>query len=327
MAELTRAPERIQVGTETHIGQFSGAIANPNVTAPGGRWRLKEWNYLSIVTETHFVAFAMVQLGYVANLFCYVVDRRSRAMWQTEALAPFGTGLTIAASSLHGKTAWSRPGCHVEVVAIARGWHVDLNLRVDGKALKGTVEIERGEGFSLVYPLSPQRLAYTHKEAGMLADVRLTLDGHALPNQGLATLDWTRSAALRRTRWNWASTATRLKDGRRFGLNLSAHVYDDASGASMENTVWLDGKLQVLGGVTFSLPASPAAEVWHIRGDGIDLAFSPSGTRQQNVNMGVIRSRFVEPYGHFAGNLRLPDGELLLIPPAFGVVEDHLAAW
>ena len=327
MDDLLRAPARICDGAETHIGRFSGAIVDPNVTAPGGRWRLKEWNYLSLTTETHFVAFAVVQLGYVANLFCYVVDRRTRAVWQTEALAPLGKGLQIAPSSLAGKTLWERGGNRVEIAAIARGWRTTLDLRLGDKHLTGTAEIERGEGLGVVFPLAPGHLAYTHKDAGMLAELQLSLDGQPLPRHGLATLDWTRSAALRTTRWNWASSTGRLKDGRRFGLNLSAHVYDDAAGASVENALWLDGRLHMLDGVTFALPKSPASEVWHMRSDAMNLAFSPLGAREQNVNLGLVRSRFVQPYGTFAGHVRLATGEELTIPPSFGVVEDHFAVW
>ncbi len=327
MSDLDPAPSCLCEGTETHIGRFKGAIAHPNVTAPGGAWRLKEWSYFSLATDTHFVAFAVVQLGYAANLFCYVVDRRSRAMWQTEALSPLGRGLTIAESSRHGTTQWVRGATRVAMTATELGWHLELALQLDGKALNGTADVTQGEGLALAYPLAPGRVAYTHKDAGMPARVQLNFDGQPLPHAGLATLDWTRSAALRTTRWNWASTATLLPDGRRLGLNLSAHVYDDAQGASLENALWLDGQLHVLGGVTFSLPASPAVEVWHIRGDHVDLAFSPLGARQQRVNLGLVRSQFVQPYGHFAGTLRLPDGGQLSLPPAFGVVEDHFAVW
>lgn len=327
MEDLLEAPSCICQGTETHIGRFRGAIANPNVAAPGGRWRLKEWSYLSIATETHFVAFAVVQLGYVANLFCYVVERRSHAMWQTEALAPFGSGLQIAGSSVHGTTLWARGQTHVAIEANGRGWQATLAIELDGKWLRGTVDVMHGEGLALVYPLAANRLAYTHKDAGMHADVRLTLDDQRLPREGLATLDWTRSAALRTTRWNWASAATFLQDGRRLGLNLSAHVYDDAAGASMENAIWLDGHLQLLGGVTFTLPASPQSETWHVRGADVDLAFTSVGARQQNVNIGLIRSRFVQPFGHFTGKIRLQSGDELQIPPSFGVVEDHFAVW
>ena len=248
-------------------------------------------------------------------------------MWQTEALAPFGWGLQVAPSSVHGTTVWTRGENRLEIAAIARGWRATLALKLDGKWLRGSAEIEQGEGLALVFPLAPKRLAYTHKDAGMLAELHMKFDDQPLPRQGLATLDWTRSAALRTTRWNWASCATRLKDGRRLGLNLSAHVYDDAAGASTENALWLDGQLQPLGGVTFALPASPASEVWHVQGPEVELAFSPLGARRQNLNLGIIRSRFVQPFGHFAGTIRLPSGETLVVPASFGVVEDHLAVW
>ena len=327
MDELPLAPRAIHDGTVTHAGRFLGAIAQPNLSGPLTPWCLKQWSYVSVTTDTHFLAFALVQLGYVANLFCYLVDRRSRAMWQVEAMAPLGIGLTIADSSVDGATVWRRGSQELRLDAIARGWRATFALTIQGKSLQGTAEIERGEGLAVVHPVGPRRWAYTHKEAAMLADLDLKWDGQPLPKRGLAALDWTRAAYPRHTLWNWASFSTRLRDGRRLGLNLSAHVLDNADGVSQENALWVDGRLHLLGAATFSLPASPAAEVWHLRGDDVNLAFTPLGARQQDVNLGVVRSRFVQPFGHFAGHLRLPDGDEVALAPSFGVVEDHLAVW
>ncbi len=59
----------------------------------------------------------------------------------------------------------------------------------------------------------------------------------------------------------------------------------------------------------------------------VNLVFTPRGARGANVDVIVLKSDFVQPYGTFEGHLRLPSGEVLSIENTFGVVEDHVAIW
>jgi hypothetical protein len=316
-----------------HTGAFRGAIAEPNLPMPGGSWRLKHWHCTSLSTETHFVAFAVAQLGYLANCFAYVVELSSGRMWQSEALAPFGRGLTMAPSSVAGQTIWQRRGDRVSIAYRKDGFDLDLDCKLEGRRLCGRARVALGQGLALVHPLTEEiawakrKVAYTHKDAAMPAELSLTWGGAALPSAGLATLDWTRAVALRHTSWNWASLAHHLPDGRRVGLNLSAKVYVDGAGRQMENALWLDGRVHVLGNVSFLLPREPALEPWQIHGEDLELRFEPLGARRQHVNLGLVRSDFVQPFGRFSGWLQVPGGERLTVDRGFGVVEDHEALW
>jgi predicted secreted hydrolase len=267
-----------------------------------------------------------VQLGYVANAFCYLVERATGHSWQMEKLAPLGLGLTIAPSSLQGTTLWQRGGDRLEVQALATGWQIAMDVRLQGQHLTANLTLQAEEALALVHPLAPGRIAYTHKAAGMPAHGTLTWAGETLDVQGLATLDWTRSQALRTTRWKWCSLVHVLADGRRLGLNLSAEVYDGPDGVSQENAAWLDGSVHPLGIAQFQVPADPQREAWRITGPEVDLTFRPMGARQQDVRLGLISSRFVQPFGLFTGSLTI-SGQRLTIAGAFGVVEDHLARW
>jgi hypothetical protein len=330
---LTDAPSRIVDGDSLHAGVFRGAIVDPNLPTPGGSWRLKHWQYTSLLTETHFVAFAVAQLGYVANWFAYVVELGSGRMWQSQALAPLGHGLVMAPSSVRGQTIWRRRGDRLSVAHREDAFELDLDCGIEGRRLRGQARVSLGQGLAMVHPLTQEtarknrKVAYTHKDAAMPAELSLTWGGTALPSTGLATLDWTCAVALRHTSWNWASLAHRLPDGRRVGLNLSAKVYLDDAGRQLENAVWLDGRLHLLGNVSFALPREPAVEPWRIHGDDLDLRFVPLGARHEHVHLGLVRSDFVQPFGRFSGWLQVPGGDRLTLDQSFGVVEDHDALW
>jgi hypothetical protein len=310
--ELLDPPPAVIEQGKPRVGRFRAPVPVVNINGGGlARMRLKEWHYTAITTQDYFVAFAVVQLGYVANVFAYVVPRaRPSRVKQLELVVPLGRGLEFAPSSTHGTTRF------------ARG--VNEIVTLEGARLSGHVVCEGGASLALVHALSNDRVAYTHKGNLYATSGHLAFDGTPIPlSGGFATLDWTRSQASRETRWNWASFAGRDTEGRPLGLNLSADVYDDARGESEENAAYLDGTVRGLAGVTFTVPRSPDRMPWRItskHGDEVSLVFSPLGVRAQDLDVGIVKSRFVQPYGTFTGTLL---GRR--VESAFGVVEDHLA--
>jgi hypothetical protein len=63
---------------------------------------------------------------------------------------------------------------------------------------------------------------------------------------------------------------------------------------------------------------------WRVRSaDGsVDLSFAPEGYRAQNIDLKLISSRYVQPFGTFSGTL----GGVAIADVA-GVTEDHVARW
>ncbi len=295
-------------------------------TAGWKRYRLKEWHYLSFTTDEWFVAVGLVQLGYVANLFSYAVDRvQQKAAVEHGALSPFGRALQFAPSSVVGSTSWKTRDASVDIEA-GDGWHVTLDIPLGPERLSGHAHIGSGESLAMLHRLAPRRIAYTHKAAGWPLSGDLELGTRPISLEGgLAASDWTRSQASRITEWKWASFSSFLPDGTPIGLNLSAQVYEDARGHSVENAVWIDGVVRRLSGVVFDLPRDPKSQPWRITSldtDEVDLAFEPLGAREENTNFGIVRTEFVQPYGRFAGRVAGHD-----VTGAFGVVETHLSVW
>lgn len=324
---LPEAPRSLLVEDQWQTGTYRTPFATVELSKHGWRrYRLKEWHYVSFTTDEWFVAVGLVQLGYVANLFSYAVDRtQARPAVECGTLSPLGRALSFAPSSVHGATTWRSREATVTIDA-HDGWNVDVDIPLGTERLRGRAHIGSRESLAMLHRLGPRQVAYTHKAAGWpawghfeLGIRRIGLDG------GLAASDWTRSEASRVTKWKWASLSGFLRDGRSIGLNLSAEVYDDERGHSRENAVWIDGKVSALSGVRFSVPSDPRSERWVIRSidtDEVDIEFEPLGAREDHTNLVLVRTDFVQPYGRFAGRVHEHD-----IAGCFGVVESHLSVW
>ncbi|MSQ81428.1 MAG: DUF2804 domain-containing protein [Myxococcales bacterium] len=320
-------------------GVYRGTIADANLKASRWplSWRQKEWHYLSAVTDRHLVAVAVVQLGYLANSFAYVVELTGPSdhqPWQFEGLSPLGTAVRFGQGPARGVTSWRSSGAAIDLRTDDDGYTARIDLPVgrgtETKRLCARLECKRGEALTLVHTLPTGRPACTEKVAGLPASLDMLLGEHDIGGAALASSDWTRSVAMRQTVWKWASLSGTLPDGRHLGLNLSAQVYDDSHGQSRENALWIDGKVHALaGGVLFSVPQAADRQPWLLssqQGDAVLLRFEPLGARRQDIDYWLVVSRFVQPYGRFYGHLRV-DGQTLAIDGMVGVVEEHLAKW
>lgn len=324
---LPEAPAAFVIDDEWQIGVYRTPFASAQLSAAGWRrYRLKEWHYLSFTTDEWFVALGLVQLGFAANLFSYAVDRvQHRPAVEYGTLSPLGRALSVASSSVDGTTRWSSRGANVSIDA-RDGWDLELDIPMGTERLRGRARIDARESLSMLHRLAPNRVAYTHKAAGWPASGQLELGGRRIRlDGGLGASDWTRAQANRVTEWKWASLSGQLSDGSTIGLNLSADVYDDVNGHSVENALWIDGQVRPLSGVRFAVPSDPKTQRWVIQSidsDEVQIEFEPLGAREEHSNFGLVRMDFVQPYGRFAGRVCGHD-----ITGCFGVVEAHLSVW
>ena len=337
MTILDTAPSCAKSGDTYHFGRYKEAISTPNIDAPGllASWKLKRWHYQSVLTPQYFFAFALVDLGYAAKVFAYLVDRAHLTeKKEYSCLSPLARGLEFADSSVCGQSVWEE-GPNRLSVSYRNGWHVDVDLLLDKSRIHGSFSVENEEAMALLFKLPNGQPAYTHKAAGLRAHGSLFVDHAAIDlREAVASLDWTRSVALRETRWLWCSLQGYNLRGYRIGLNLSSLVYDDDDGNSQENALWLDGQVYPLGGVTFSLPVNPRTQPWRIRSSDpsraeVDLVFTPYGTREEQLNLGIMMSSFIQPYGSFQGTICATAAGLppLSVDGLFGVVETHHSLW
>jgi hypothetical protein len=120
----------------------------------------------------------------------------------------------------------------------------------------------------------------------------------------------------RHTAWRWSAGVGTAADGRAVAWNLVDGIHDDPRAS--ERTLWVDGEPQEIG------PNSFAADLGRVEFDeGGALDFTEWATREENVDYGLMKSRYRQPFGSFTGEL--PGG--LTLAEGYGVMEDHDVLW
>jgi hypothetical protein len=115
----------------------------------------------------------------------------------------------------------------------------------------------------------------------------------------------------RHTAWRWSAGVGRSGDGRVVAWNLVDGVHD--SPEASERTVWVDGEPHEVEPQPFAPDLSRVG----------DLAFERWSAREHSMSLGLVRSRYVQPFGSFRG--KLPGG--LELASGYGVMEDHEVSW
>ena len=171
--------------------------------------------------------------------------------------------------------------------------------------------------------------AFTSKTAGLKAQGKIIVNKKKFdltPENTFAIFDWTNGFYPRETRWNWACGAGIASDGTPVGFNFSSGVYENGL---LENIVWINGTPLQQGDILFDYDAKNPEHPWHIKSkDGrVNLKFTPEGMRRANDNLGVIKSKFIQPCGSFEGSIKTRDNLCLHLLSVGGVVEEHFAKW
>jgi Protein of unknown function (DUF2804) len=197
------------------------------------------------------------------------------------------------------------------------------HLSVDARARSGprvSIELEFRETLA-VEVASPHGRSYiwTAKRAPVHVRGEARIEpGRGIPAPRLFNfagehgfIDESAGYHARHTAWRWSAGVGRTGDGRTVAWNLVDGVHD-APEAS-ERTVWIDGEPHEVPPQPFSADLSRVG----------DLAFERWSAREHSMSLGLVRSRYVQPFGIFRGEL--PGG--LTLAQGYGVMEQHEVTW
>ncbi len=328
---LAAAPEAVvdAVG-HPRFGAYEGFLTHSTwdgLRAPHARaatWtRLhrKRWQYAGIMTSDVVAAVAIVDVGWAANAFAYVFDRRTRTLLaDTTVMGVSGLSAQVSESAGSGVTRFRGLGLTATCEAIGpRRWQLTARGR---KGLAFDITLD-GTGapptLCVVAPIAGGVGNATHKTVGVRVTGTVTAGGTTFTvDGGSGLLDHTSGLLGRDTQWHWAAAT-----GPGLGLNLSSGFM-----GSSENAFFLGDRVQVLGPAEFRFDRARPLEPWHLRtGCGrLALTFTPEGLRAQRKNFGVALSDYVQPIGRFDGTVRVGE-ETVAVNALAGVTEDHVARW
>ena len=313
-------------------------LACMGLRLPGlyNKLRLKRWQHFALVLPDLMVGVAVVDTGYLAVSWCSMVDRTDNGHREHHRQGPLLRRRVP-------KTLWD-DHCflHAKGYAVDVHNHLDagrhvLKLDIQGAgnlpAVRGELELlhdlEAIQPIVVSLPVGPNRAMYSHK-------VPLPLQGwlqvgderrEVRADEATAIVDVHAAHYPRHTWWRWATGCGRDGGGRRIAFNLT-HNVNLQEDRWTENGVWVDGRLHPLGPVRFTFDPQDIMAPWHLETtDGAaKLRFVPGGERCEDLNLGLVVSRFHQPWGRFEGQLRVA-GETIQVDDLFGVCEDHDARW
>ncbi len=328
LRDLEPAPHAaVDAAGTVRVGSFRGSMRHVDFSAhPRSRLRRvageKRWVYVALATERLFVAVAVVRMGYASKLFAFAYDADRRAMLAdvSRMAPPFSAA--IGESALVSDVATYRfAGDHARFTTDTGGHRLVVragSLRVDARlsgeappALSSVVRIGRSG--------DPHA---TEKRALMPLDGEIHVGGARLPlANGFGGYDYSSGFPGRHTTWRWAFGMGLDAAGEPLGFNL----VEGFVGAP-ECAVWHRGEVHGLpeGRFTKDAPMEP----WSVVTEGreAELAFAPGALHDEHVNLGLLRSTFIQPVGAYSGAFRLGGGEVR-IGRMLGVAEDQDVFW
>lgn len=289
-------------------------------------FRIKRWQYLGVCNDKIIFGAAIVNLGYMTNMFCYLFDRKAGKIEQLETITPSGKAGLFEGSFQNGTATFNNRKTSLSFKNLPD--RVLAKISVSGKLDAELSFLKLKEPLCCTSRAGLKGFNYTHKESGIPVSGNITFRGdrfEIIENESSGVVDYTFGYLARHTFWNWASGGGFDISGNRVGFNLVQGVNETGF---TENVFWINGKMIKTDIVDFQYSDLNLLDKWNIiSNDGkINLTFYPEGERAADINIGIIASKFHQPFGRFEGVLS-NGGEKWELKNAVGFTEEHYAKW
>jgi hypothetical protein len=292
---------------------------------------LKEWQHFALVNEEVYVSVALFDAKRIALAQIIVYDRRSDRLYEYEQRC-LPRDIKLADQLYSGDSSFRRGDYHLRFSnRLEQGFHeVHLAAPSDRRQphLEGRFELFEDlanfEAMVVALPFDSGRAMYSHKAVlpieGVLelGDRRIRFERES--SYGL--VDVHKGFYPFVMTWHWGTGAL-WSEGKLLGFNLTDNQVQDQRRFN-ENGLWVDGHLSPLPPVRFEFNPRQHLEGWRVRDNfgRVDLSFTPDTLRSVDINLGVLRSRYRGPFGHFRGTIVDDAGTRHDLEDAYGMCED-----
>ncbi len=301
------------------------------------RFRIKEWDYYAVLSDTEGISFTISDLGYIGFIAATVFDfsEAQEISNSVTTVLPLGA-FKMPASSQTGDVIFKNKQLDLKFLKTDEKRTIEIFWKDfhDGHDLEGRIEMQHPDQddttvIATPFQNRPRAFYYNHKVNCMPAFGEIRLGARTLrfvKEQADGVLDWGRGVWTYSNTWYWGSASGRL-EGKRFGLNIGYGFGDTR--AATENTLFYDGTIHKLDEISFHIPEDSFVKPWQFSSnDGrFEMDFTPILDRYSNTNMLLIQSWQHQVFGRFTGKATLDDGTALEVKDFLGFAEKVMNRW
>lgn len=347
MRKVIDTPASIVENGKFHLGIFKTEFRDLNIADAdplnlGGitpksfrRLRIKEWQHYAIIHPDYYFGTIILTAHFTANSFFYIYNRRKNELSEHKRML-LPQRAHVAPTLYGGRSSVKERGYSVNYSNdLEKGLHeirVEIAASAGLPAVSGSARII--EDLSYIQPLvaslpvGQNRAMYTHKvvcpvSGGFrVGSDTVTLD----PARDTALVDIHKATYPHHFWWKWANFAAFDTAGKLLGANLTDNLIEDQR-AWNECAMWYGGAMSLLSPARFVFDEKHTTKQWTIHDeDGrVDLSFQPDGEKKEELNFGLIKTHYRQPFGKFNGFLIDDAGTKHEVKDFFGVAE-HMDA-
>lgn len=287
----------------------------------------KAWYYVALASPEIFVGVGILRFGYAASTFAFLFERgrpggtpgrflADRSHLGPPFIATYDGDGGIAFRLGQRVARFQRaPGARAFDLEVLLG-DLHVHARLSGDLTPPPISAIAALGDGLVHVTEKRALLSVEGEVE-IAGRRFGLDG------AHSGFDRSHGYLPRRTIWRWAYALGRTAAGDSIGVNLVDGFVGEA-----ECAVWINDRLFPVGEGRFLFDPGSPLKPWRLRSacGSVDLTFEPGDLHAEHQNLGLIKTRFVQPVGVFNGTVKA-GGRTHVLERVLGVVEDQDATW
>ena len=274
----------------------------------------KTWIFFGVYSEDLYTGIAIVDAGFLATAFTYIFIPSQNIFIEDKITLPLGFANNFN-PGLYDE--WSLGKYSIKSI----GQKMQMSFK--GKFDLEIIADNNEKGMSVVAPIPGRPFNFTYKNLDIPVTVNAKVSGKEFSLKGnFGAIDFTKGYPARITNWNWTSFIGKTESGK----SISANIVDKFND-NMENILWLEGEKTVLSAAEYTIGKNPSKDHWQVltKDKILQMDFKPLGARSENLNAGVMKSIFIQPFGVFEGKVTL--NGITENFKAYGVMEDHQAIW